>query len=347
THATAGCRTTVAGPAPDFGLLRSFLLQDLRFTPASLFVGNIYDNKTCDNITVLQLGTIYPVFATIGFPSPQDWTNNLQLFIDYNDDGDFADANEIILTPPTCTDGDIQFTFTTPATVPVMDAFLRMRVVTKDCTYAPITGCSVPNNSNTTDFSVYFPSAVVLPILLTRFDGYYSNGKNELNWQTETEANTDHFIIERSVDGSQYIEVGKVPAKGLGRARINSYQLTDALLNAQNINRFFYRLKIVDKDGSYKYSKLVITTRPDGDNVQVLVYPNPVLRNTTLQIKKSTNNMSVIEIFNSMGQRVYARRMTASMYNESVDVPANWGAGIYMIRITDNKESWSGAVMIK
>jgi PKD repeat protein len=347
THNSSGCYATNHGGAPDFGVLLSFLLQDLRYAPASPLAG-VYTNKTCDNITVLRPGTTYPVFATIGYSGSFNWSNNLQLFIDYNDDGDFGDANEMIFTPPTCTaGGEIQFTFTTPATVPKMDAYLRMRVLTKDCTYSPKDGCFVPDNSSTTDFSVYFSSSAVLPLLLTSFDGYYSNGKNELNWQTETEANTDHFIIERSVDGSQYVEVGRVLAKGLGATRINSYQLTDALLNAQNVNRFFYRLKIVDKDGSYKYSKLVITTRPGGDNVQVLVYPNPVLRNNTLQIKKATNNMSVIEIYNSMGQRVYSKRVTASLYNVSVDVPANWSSGVYMIRITDNKESWSRSVMIK
>jgi hypothetical protein len=81
--------------------------------------------------------------------------------------------------------------------------------------------------------------------------------------------------------------------------------------------------------------------------VPVIVYPNPVLRNTTLQIRKATNNMSVIEIFNSMGQRVYRKRLTASLYNVSVEIPGNWSSGLYMVRITDSKESWSGAVMIR
>ena len=104
---------------------------------------------------------------------------------------------------------------------------------------------------------------------------------------------------------------------------------------------------MVDKDGAYKYSKLVITTRTDNEGLQVLLYPNPVLRSTTLQIKKANNNMSMIEVFNSMGQRVYAKRMTANLYNTSIDIPANWSTGIYMIRVSDSKESWSWAVMVK
>lgn len=347
TLGAAGCRTSFAGSGSDYGVVRGFMLQDINYAPASpIYVGNIYNNRTCTHITVLQPGTIYPVFATIGWPAPQSWQNKIEMYIDYNNDGDFADTDEAIYSSPSCVIGTTEFTFTTPPAILVADAFLRMRIVTITCSSANTNGCAVPDNSNTQDFAVYFTSSAVLPTLLTAFDGYYSNGRNELNWQTETEVNTGHFIIERSIDGSQFAEVGSMAAKGID-SRTNSYQFTDALLNAQNANRFYYRLKIVDKDGSYKYSKLVITTKPTGDNVQLIVYPNPVLRNTALQIKKATGNKSVIEIFNSMGQQVYAKQMTASQYNVSVDIPSGWSPGVYMIRVSDSKESWSRAVMIK
>jgi hypothetical protein len=343
THGTSGCLSTFAGSG-EWGILQSFGVQDVKFAENPTAGINLYYNRTCNSITLLQPNTTYTAVANVGF-APNGWQGKFQLFIDYNDDGDFADANEAVYTSPSCM-YEGTFTFTTPASIPVMNAFLRMRTVALNCTAASTNGCSVPNNATTADFSVYF-SLVVLPAMVKQFDGYYSNGKNELNWQTETEVNTGHFIVERSIDGSHFTEIGNVPAKGLTNSLYNYYQLTDALLNAQNVNRFFYRLKIVDKDGSYKYSKLVITTRPGGDHVQVLVYPNPVFRNSTLQIKKATNNMSVIEIFNSMGQRVYTKRLTASLYNVSVDVPSNWSSGVYMVRITDDKESWSRPVMIK
>jgi PKD repeat protein len=346
TNSSAGCRTAYAGSGSDYGILQSFMLQDLRYSPSALYAGNIYNNNTCNNITVLRENTTYTAAATIGY-SPYTWTNKFQLFIDYNNDGDFADANEAVYTSPVCVYDGTTFTFTTPATVPLKDVYLRMRTVTITCSSTNTNGCTVPNNSNTQDFSVYFSSSIILPTLLTSFDGHYSNGKNQLNWQTETEVNTDQFIVERSINGSNYTEIGQVRARGLTGTRFNNYQLTDELLNAQTVNRFFYRLKIVDRDGAYKYSKLVITNRPTGGDVHLIVYPNPVSRNTTLQIAKVNNNMSLIEVYNSMGQRVYAKRMTASLYNESVEVPANWSPGIYMVRVTDSKETWSRAVLIK
>lgn len=350
THTTSGCNTAGGAISGSYGVIWSFMLQDLKYTPTPpVFVGDIYINNTC-SATGLQPNTTYTATVNMGYNdySTNNWPNKFQLFIDYNDDGDFADANEAVYNSgATCLVGDLAFTFTTPATVPLMDTYLRMRTVAEPCSGSS-TGCTIPGSSNATDFSVFFPSSVSLPLLLTSFDGYYNNGKNELNWTTETEVETDHFIVERSTDGSKYVEVGNIPARGLTNTLTNYYQFTDALLNAQNVNRVYYRLKMVDKDGAYKYSKSVTITRPAGSSsVQVLVYPNPVLRNTTLQIKKATNELSVIEIFNSMGQKVYTKRLTAALYNTTVDIPGNWGAGIYIIRITDNKESWSGSVLIK
>lgn len=343
THATSGCRSTFAGSGSDFGILQGFLLQDVKYTNNPT-AGNLYYNNTCTNVTALQPSTTYTAVVNMGYV-PNGWPNKVQLFIDYNDDGDFLDANEAVYTSPSLTYEE-RFTFTTPTSISLQDAFLRMRVVVINSTAASTNGCSVPNNATMADFSVFF-SSVVLPAMLTQFDGYYNNGKSELNWQTETEVNTDHFIVERSIDGSNFTEIGNVPARGLTNSLYNYYQLTDPLLNAQNVSRFYYRLKIVDKDGAYKYSKLVITNRPAGDKVKVLVYPNPVLRSTTLQIVKPNNNNSLIEIFNSMGQRVYGKRLTTALYNVSVDIPSNWSAGVYMVRISDNKESWSQPVLIK
>ena len=348
THSTSGCYSTAAPTGTTYGLLWSFLLQDMRYVPGTVFFGDIYNNSTC-SATGLQPNTTYTASANIGYNnSPDPWPNKLQVFIDYNDDGDFADANEQIYnSAATCVIDNLSFTFTTPATLPKMDAYLRMRVIAEPCSNNS-TGCTVAGSATAADLSVFFPTSVSLPLLLTKFDGYYNNGKNELSWTTETEVQTDHFIVERSTDGSKYVEVGNLPAKGLTNTLTNYYQFTDGLLNAQNVNRFYYRLKMVDKDGAFTYSKSVMIALPDrSGQVQVLVYPNPVLRNTTLQIKKATSELSVIEIFNSMGQRVYSKRLTTALYNATVDIPGNWGAGIYIIRITDNKESWSGSVLIK
>lgn len=346
----AGCRTNITGTSQYTGLL-SFRLQDISHNTPTVHINGNYFDYTCTNTTVLEPATTYTATADVGYYyGSYDVYSRLQLFIDYNGDGDFLDTDEAVYTDPDCRQKVITFTFTTPGIITTMDKYLRLRVVARACNLAATNGCSIPapgQGAIVEDYAVFFTSSVSLPLLLNSFDGYYSNGKNELNWKTETEVNTDHFVVERSINGADYVEVGKVPAKGLTGNLINYYQFTDGLINTDNYNRFYYRLKMVDKDGAYKYSKLVITNRPEEGDLQVLLYPNPVLRSTTLQIKKADNNMSVIEVFNSMGQRVFAKRMTANLYNTSIDIPGNWSPGIYMIRVSDSKVSWSRAVMVK
>lgn len=342
-----GCSNIIAGNG-NYGALQSFSLKDISLWANPVRLGYYYENAACNKYTVLQPGTTYSASFGAGFLDVNyDVYSNFQMFIDYNNDGDFLDTDEAIYNSPSAIQDYSNFIFTTPAKPPVMDSYLRLRIIGLANGMAYTNGCSIPNNSNIYDFGVMLSSSDKLPWLITSFDGYYDNGKNDLYWKTETEVNTAHFIVERSINGTEYVEVGKVPATGISGMRINYYRFTDALVNADDVNRFYYRLKIVDKDYSYKYSKLVITNRSEEGSPQVLVYPNPVMRSTTLQIKKAINNLSVIEVFNSMGQRVYSKRLAVNMYNISIDIPGNWSAGIYMIRVSDSKVSWSRAVMIK
>jgi PKD repeat protein len=343
-----GCRTSVAGTS-SYGYVVQFLLQDINHSNAIAYA-NSYNNYSCTYNTALHPGTTYAAAANIGFSSYATGTR-LQVFIDYNNDGDFSDAGEAVYVTPSCLQGETaQFSFTTPAANTVTDTWLRLRLVATACNAVPSNGCSIPNNSMTEDYAVYFPGAgASLPVTLIGFDGYYSNGRSELNWQTQTEVNTDYFVIERSVDGgNSFTALGRVPATGAGQAGTNHYFFTDDLSTASGPDRYYYRLKMVDKNGAYQYSKLVIIQPPAGSTAAtVWLYPNPVSRHSTLQIKKAVAGKLIVEVFNSMGQRVYTKQLTAAYYNTGIDIPAAWSAGIYTVRITDSRESWSGAVMVK
>ena len=137
------------------------------------FVIELLDS--CNNSTVLEPGTTYQVSANIGlnFPGPgYVYGNKIQLFIDYNNDGDFADANESVYTSgSTCTNGTITFTFTTPSTVPVQDAILRMRAIAYSCSLSDNTGCSAPSKANVQDFGIACASSTILPKVRTACEG--------------------------------------------------------------------------------------------------------------------------------------------------------------------------------
>ena len=110
-----------------------------------------------------------------------------------------------------------------------------------------------------------------LPLSLLSFEVVKQNNKALLQWRTDNELNTATYIIERSKDGNSYASIGTVSATNTGGT--HNYDFTDAQPLA-GLN--FYRLKMIDKDASFKYSptrfvNFALTTD------DITVYPNPVV----------------------------------------------------------------------
>lgn len=99
----------------------------------------------------------------------------------------------------------------------------------------------------------------ILPVILENFTGKLNgNGSVNLNWKTSTEINAKYFLVERSTDAQTYSPVTKILASGSsGGGAV--YNTTD-YLPAKGAN--FYRLRMVDIDESFEYSRIVnITTK--------------------------------------------------------------------------------------
>ena len=109
-----------------------------------------------------------------------------------------------------------------------------------------------------------------LPLELLSFSGSNAPSGNVLNWQTATEINVSHFILERNTEGSNYWEfMGKRKANNQSN-NINNYFLTDVL----PLEHAYYRLKTVDFDGSTYYSKTLFLER-QSSKTTIKIYPNP------------------------------------------------------------------------
>ncbi|MDO6433336.1 T9SS type A sorting domain-containing protein [Flavitalea sp. BT771] len=92
-----------------------------------------------------------------------------------------------------------------------------------------------------------------LPVTLTGFTARSNgDGTAQLTWETAMEQNASRFEIERSADGSSWSKIGSVNAKG-NSASVSGYGFTDmSLLSGTS----YYRLKMVDLDGSAVYSEV-------------------------------------------------------------------------------------------
>jgi len=118
--------------------------------------------------------------------------------------------------------------------------------------------------------STYLPLSP-LPVSLLSFTGEQKNNVHVLKWKTSSEANSHYFHVERQVQGSSTFQViGRVEAAG-NSSVTRQYSLTD-FQPAMGNN--FYRLQMVDQDGSYSYSNIVLL-KILSDKSLLTVFPNP------------------------------------------------------------------------
>jgi len=159
-----------------------------------------------------------------------------------------------------------------------------------------------------------------LPLTLISFTAKkIDGGKVKLDWLSDNEINTSHFIIERSNDGVLFEAEGSVPATGIGR---NNYSFTNIIPGI--VPTYYYRLKMVDRDGKYYYSNIVRINN-NFTGIKLSVFPNPA--NALITI--ISNKQQEAFITNTTGQRI--KKINLINGNQTLNVAA-WNPGIYIIK---------------
>lgn len=171
-------------------------------------------------------------------------------------------------------------------------------------------------------------SSAILPITLASFSANATLSSVILSWNTSSEINAGHFVIEKSTNAKDYATVGTVKASGNENG--SSYEFSDEL----NKGVVYYRLKMVDKDGSFTYSKEVMVRGERSNNISV--YPNPA-RDVMVISHGKSQAAANIEVFNTMGVRVLAAKSVAQTEKTSINV-ANLPAGNYILVVADGSQ---------
>lgn len=171
-----------------------------------------------------------------------------------------------------------------------------------------------------------------VPVELTTFTGTASGGKVTLSWSTATETNNRGFEIERKTEEGSFNKIGYV--QGNGTTTIpRQYSFTDNGISGQNI---CYRLKQVDYDGSYEFSKVVeINSGLPGEYSLEQNYPNPFNPATTIQYSVPQTARVSLTIYNMLGQvvsRLVNEEKPAGVYNVLYNA-GNLSSGTYFYEL--------------
>ncbi len=142
----------------------------------------------------------------------------------------------------------------------------------------------------------------VLPVGLTSFAARWNHNEVDLQWQITNEINLKSFDIEYSSDGVNFSTITSV-AYRMGISAYLYAHLTPSLKN-------FYRLKMIDADGKYFYSRILSVQKLAGGNKIVLIYPNPAYSDVTLQVNSSNNEKIKVSLIDNSGRVVLQKFFT-------------------------------------
>ena len=178
-------------------------------------------------------------------------------------------------------------------------------------------------------------SQTAMPVTLTHFAATAAGPVNRLTWQVAREESFSHYTVERSTDGMDFDLLTEVA--GSGRPHYTADDAAPTL-------RTYYRLRMVDLDGSEAYSRVVSVDRQATklSAGTLKAYPIPTIGSLTLRFTLTQSEPVEVQVYDAMGrlvlrQQYIGRRGT----NEQLLTVDALPPGGYSLRLVSSQADWS------
>lgn len=198
------------------------------------------------------------------------------------------------------------------------------QTVTLNGTYNLVLEYYEDGGANIVSFDMNF---TLLPVQLTSFTGKLQNKQVALNWTTTSNSNTDHFVVERSVNEQAFEAIAQVK----GNTATTQYSYTDA---TSLTGALHYRLKMVDTKGGATYSDVVtVKTNTTGE---LKIYPTVLNQQTSLNIQAGEAVQQATVIITDMQGRVLQQNnigTLAAAQKAGIALRATLAKGMYVVTV--------------
>ena len=176
----------------------------------------------------------------------------------------------------------------------------------------------------------------ITPVELISFQARIEGGFVKLNWETATEHNNYGFNIERSIDKIKWQNIGFVGGYGTGTIPHNYSFVDSSCLSG----KAYYRLKQIDLDGSFTYSREIEVEIDPADFSLSQNYPNPFNPVTRINYSISEKSPVCMVIYNMLGQKVSTLVDETQLPGDySVDFDGTkLASGIYIYQLTSGNK---------
>ncbi|HKZ68345.1 MAG TPA: PQQ-dependent sugar dehydrogenase, partial [Chitinophagaceae bacterium] len=181
--------------------------------------------------------------------------------------------------------------------------------------------------------SFYFGSdAITLPVELVYFKGSLQNNSTFLQWETTSENNTSHFVVERSIDGRNFESIGRVTASGNSTIARQYSHIDNEVANLSS-TVIYYRLKMVDTDDKHKYSATITIYLADITN-RIIISPNPATDETKIMITATVNGKAQWKLMDNSGRVVMQNAIHIKKGSNKLTINiGSLSSGLYYLNI--------------
>lgn len=179
-------------------------------------------------------------------------------------------------------------------------------------------------------WGTFFTGNTTLPVQLLSFEARAQAASALLQWISTQELGLDRYELQRSADGRSFERIYQRKAVGITTGE-QLYVYEDAKpLTGSN----YYRLRLVDADGTVRYSP--VKHLFFGQAVQVKLYPNPATHFVQLQMLSGIQSSAgiTVNVTNAAGMLVMQHRTNAGQLQSGLRIPVNTLAkGLYRVQL--------------
>ncbi|MGB5008104.1 MAG: T9SS type A sorting domain-containing protein [Ferruginibacter sp.] len=215
------------------------------------------------------------------------------------------------------------------------------------------TGDAVPGSRTTVQQTQFFQTdrdwrfvGFVLPVQFLNFTGVPHNKTIQLNWTIIAGKEVDRFEIERSTDNSNYTNVVTVTEPVLLHVQ-QSYVASDDV-SGVNSNVFYYRLKVIGRNGEIKYSNIVVV-HMSRQNPGISITPNPGGNVVSVQFFTEKDAEVSISLFDNTGKNMLNRKQPVTGGNNTIQLRElnKFSNGIYILKVMINADTFIKKLVLK
>ena len=182
-------------------------------------------------------------------------------------------------------------------------------------------------------------SSSILPITLISWSAKpITASQTQLLWTCTDAVNFDHFIVQRSADGSSFSDAATVSGDASSGNMSNGQESWSYMDNYSYTGSLYYRLAMIDKDGTVTYSKVILLSEQGGPKISI--YPTVVESGTVFVESAQPVNQVKWELFDMSGRKLAQQEWAVLSGRQQVSMSGNGGAhltaGSYIARLTAN-----------